>query len=141
MLTMEDELIQVFVKVDDCLKEMLHQDHHHARLSDAEVITIGLMKEVWHLKTDKSSWRLINEKFKSFFPSVVWVQPFIETIQMVGHPHETVKSQTGSRKASHPKNSGFSACPTFSGSAVLSEHSRQELPEIPYSARLGLLCR
>lgn len=79
MLTMSDELIQVFVEVDDSLKAMGHQDHYHAHLSDSEVITIGLMKEIWHLKTEKASWRLIKEKFGSFFPSDVWLQPPLKT--------------------------------------------------------------
>jgi len=93
MLTMEDELIQVFVEVDDLLKEMGHRSHHHAKLSDSEVITIASMKELWHLKTDKASLRLIKEKFGSFFPSIVWLQPLAKTVQTVGCFDERIESK------------------------------------------------
>lgn len=78
MLTMDEELIQVFVEVDDQLKAMGHKSHHHAKFCDSEVITIASIKEIWRLKTDRSVFRLIREKFGSFFPSDVWLQSLVK---------------------------------------------------------------
>jgi hypothetical protein len=75
MLSMEDELIKVFCEVDDKLNEMGYQDHHLSQFTAPEVITIGIMKELWRLRTIKSVWRLIHDQFGSFFPSTVFLQP------------------------------------------------------------------
>ena len=80
MITMKDELINVFFEVDEKLKAMGHKSHYHAHFSDEEVITIGIMKELWHLKTEQSIWRLIRDQFRSFFPSIVQLQPFSKTL-------------------------------------------------------------
>lgn len=73
MLPMEDELIQVFCKVDDLLKSMGYRDHHLSQFTAPEVITIAIVKELWGLRTTKHMWRLIRDKFGSFFPSVVFL--------------------------------------------------------------------
>ena len=76
MLPMEEELIQVFCKVDDALKKMEYRDHHLSQFTAAEIITVAIMKELWGLRTIKHIWRLIRDKFSSFFPSAMLLQPF-----------------------------------------------------------------
>lgn len=73
MLTMEEELIKVFCEVDDQLKSLGYQDHHLSQFTAPEVITIGIMKELWGLRTIKKMWRLIHDQFGVFFPSIVHI--------------------------------------------------------------------
>lgn len=66
MVTMEVEVINVFFEIDEVLKGRFHKSHHHADSTDSEVITVGIMKALWHMKTDQAIWRLIRDQFKSF---------------------------------------------------------------------------
>lgn len=98
MLPMEDELIQVFCLIDDQLKALNFKEHHHSRFTGSEVITIGVLKELWKLRTLKAIWRLIRDQFQSFFPSTHFIQSFSQATKAFGPYHETDIICIGSKK-------------------------------------------
>lgn len=70
MITMEEELINVFFAIDEKLKVFNHESHYHTNFSDSEVLTLLVIKVIWTMKSDKKFHRLIKEKFLEFFPKL-----------------------------------------------------------------------
>lgn len=74
MAPLEEQLIAIYVFVDDFLQTHPHlahwrrSPHGRPRFSDAEVLTIGLMQSVFGVATLKQSYRLVRRTFGSAFP-------------------------------------------------------------------------
>jgi hypothetical protein len=74
MAPLEEQLIAIYVFVDDFLQAHPHQAHWRRspngtpRFSDAEVLTIALMQGVFGVATLKQTYRLVRRTFAPAFP-------------------------------------------------------------------------
>src|SRR3982751_548006 len=74
MLSIEDQLVQLYVFVDDfCqtrpdLADWRHSPHQHPAFSDAEVLTIALLQSGLEVASLKQTYRLIAANYRAAFP-------------------------------------------------------------------------
>src|SRR3954471_20164728 len=74
MFSIEDQLVQLYVFVDDfCqtrpdLADWRHSPHQHPAFSDAEVLTIALLQSGLEVASLKQTYRLIAANHRTAFP-------------------------------------------------------------------------
>jgi Transposase DDE domain len=74
MFSIEDQLVQLYVFVDDfCqtrpdLADWRHSPHRHPAFSDAEVLTIALLQSGLEVASLKQTYRLIAANYRAAFP-------------------------------------------------------------------------
>jgi hypothetical protein len=105
MATIEQHLTEIYVFVDDYLKA--HPDlacwrtspNSHPALSDAEVITIGLMQNCLGVATLKKTYSRIALDYPSAFPRLCSYQQWLSRLHrlsdVVGHIVEAARSADG----------------------------------------------
>lgn len=85
MLTMEDEIINVFFEIDEKLKLLGHESHYNSKFSDSEVITLIVIKIFWTIKSNKRFHQLINEKYLNLFPNFLEYSRYIKRSKSVSY--------------------------------------------------------
>ena len=81
MLTMEEEIINIFFEIDEKLKRFKHNSHHHTKFSDSEAITLSVIKIFWTMNSDKHFHRLIKEKFMHLFPKLPEYSRYLKRVK------------------------------------------------------------
>ncbi len=73
-MSMEDFIISVYCLVDEMLKlvaqQKLRQRGFEPKLSDSEVITMGIVAEFFRIDTDKGTWEYFSNHWLSWFPNL-----------------------------------------------------------------------
>lgn len=83
MTPLEDQLIAIYVFVDDFLQNHPRSAHwrrspnHSPRCSDAEVLTVALMQGVFRVATLKQTYRLVEQSFPGAFPHLPRYAPWL----------------------------------------------------------------
>jgi hypothetical protein len=85
MVSMEEEIINVFFVIDEKLKVFHHESHYHSKLSDSEVITLSIIKELWKTYSDKDFFRLIKEKFSNLFPYLCDYSQYMKRVKSLSY--------------------------------------------------------
>lgn len=81
MITTEEKIIKVFYEIDEELKKLNHKSHGNSVLSDSEILTIGISKEIINKGTDKDFYLILKENYSYLFPNLPNYSKFIRRIK------------------------------------------------------------
>lgn len=84
MITIEERIINVYYVLDEELKKLNHKSHKNSKFTDAEILTLGISKELIEKGTDKDFYNLIRENYLYLFPKLPDYSKFILRIKKLG---------------------------------------------------------
>ncbi len=85
MITIEDEIIKIFFEVDNKIKEKEYKEAINIKISNSEIITLSIAKELIGKGTDKDFYRSISENYKYLFPNLPHYSKVLKRIKKLSY--------------------------------------------------------
>lgn len=70
MLSINEEINNIWTKINELLFKLGHKSHYNAKCSDGMILTLMVLKIFWTIKSDKHFHRLIKTKFSQEFANI-----------------------------------------------------------------------